>query len=286
MRDPLGCALLFYWGLACSGGPPEDHEAPPPSDGLISTLTYNVHGLPPAITGDDTPGRMLAIGPLLNDFQLVALQEDFDDANHASLAELSEHPVERRFHARLLDRAYGSGLSVFSDFEAVDSEGVHYTDCHGLVDSANDCLASKGFQRLRLKLAEGIEVEVYNTHLEAGGSDEDNNARSRQVDQLLAAMNGPSAGRPLIFLGDTNLHGGDPADEPLLERLMTGAGLSDACDAVGCDQPGRIDRILFRSSEDLQLEVLDWDQEEAFVDETGGALSDHDAISAQLRWQR
>ena len=26
-------------------------------------LTYNVHGLPAAITGDDTPGRMAAIAP-------------------------------------------------------------------------------------------------------------------------------------------------------------------------------------------------------------------------------
>ena len=90
--------LLIWASLACSltacpvGDPPVQ-----PAEGELSFLTYNVHGLPPQITGDDTAARMVEIGPLLRPFDVVGLQEDFDDVNHGTLAAASDHLVQRRF---------------------------------------------------------------------------------------------------------------------------------------------------------------------------------------------
>ena len=248
----------------------------------LRALTYNIHGLPPEITNDDTAARIAAIAPLLNAYDLVGLQEDFDDDDHAVLSDASEHSQKRRFADILPDRVYGSGLAVFSDFEESTFHHEHYETCHGILESASDCLASKGFQVIRLVLGEGLEVDVYNSHLEAGGGEEDNASREAQVLQILARMEAFSEARAMLLLADTNLHAEDEQDAPLLD-LFYEAGLEDACTAVDCAEPNRIDRVLFRSGGDLILEVTDWRVDPDFSDAEGIPLSDHDPISVSLR---
>ena len=254
------------------------------TEGSFSALTYNVHGLPPEITGDDTSDRMVQIAPLINGYDLLALQEDFLSDNHDTLTAETDHNEQEWFSEIQNGRVYPSGLALLSRLPVVDYWTEHYEDCNGLLDGASDCLASKGFQVMRFQLADGALLDVYNSHLEAGGSDEDNAARQGHVDQLVAAMNGYSAGEAVLFLGDTNLHGGDPADEPLIADWLERAGVEDACDLIGCDEPGRIDRALLRSSETLSLEVGAWSVEPQFYDDDGVPLSDHDAIAVQIGW--
>lgn len=268
--------LLAAIPVACAG----------PVEGTITALTYNVHGLPSVITGDDTPGRIARIGPLLNAYDLVGLQEDFDDRNHAVLVAASQHREHLRFSDALARRIYGSGLSILSRYAIVAHRHVHYSACHGRFTNASDCLASKGFQAARVRLAPGIEIDVYNSHLEAGGGDGDDAARAVQVEELMNAMNTWSAGRALILLADTNLRTGDPVEAVLLDRLLAATGLEDACDAVGCAEPGRIDRIMLRSSEVVELTAVEWFVDAAFVDAAGRPLSDHDAIASTIRWRR
>lgn len=268
-----------------------DHAPPDaaeigPSEGQMIALTYNVHGLPAAITGDDTPGRMAAIAPLLNAFDLVGLQEDFDEQNHDTLTADSTHDVRLRFAEPLEARFYGSGLSILSRFELLDHQHHHYTACNGRFDSASDCLASKGFQVARIRLSPGVELDVYNSHLEAGNSAEDDVVRSSHVDEILDVMTTYSAGRALIFLADTNLHADQPTDATHLRRLEQTAGLLDACETVSCPEPGRIDRIMYRDSDSVSLEISTWQVEAAFFDSDGTPLSDHDAISATINWSR
>ena len=98
---------------------------PLPTQGSFSVLSYNVHGLPSVITGDDTPDRMLQIAPLLIEHDLIGLQEDFDDANHQALVADAPHAFQERFSAEVEDsRAYGSGLGVLSMMEIVQAEGI------------------------------------------------------------------------------------------------------------------------------------------------------------------
>ena len=83
-------------------------------------------------------------------------------------------------------------------------------------------VSPKGFQAARQRL--GTATDVYNTHLEAGGGEADNIARAAQVDALVAALEGWSAGQAVIFTGDFNLRETDPEDLPLIEQ--PGSGLS------------------------------------------------------------
>jgi len=274
-----GIALALT--LGCHGG------SDIPSEGSFSGLSYNVHGLPSLITGDDTPARMAQIAPLLPEFDLMGLQEDFDETHHATLANAVPHPTKEWFNERIdTDRFYGSGLAVFSQAPAVLVHHEHYAECHGMLEGASDCLASKGFQAVRIQLGpdEDQTLDVYNSHLEAGGSDEDNAARATHVDQLLAAMSSISADRAVLFFGDTNLKDSDPADLPLITRFIEDASLTELCVAVDCPTPGRIDRILYRSSEALTLTGEDWWIAEGFEDDEGTPLSDHEPIAGQFSW--
>ncbi len=280
--------LLF---LACTADLAVDSGAvidsgavdPGPASGTLRTLTYNVHGLPSAITGDDTPGRMELIAPLLPAYDLLGLQEDFDADNHAVLTAQCTHPVHAWFDDKVEeDRFYGSGLSVLGPGEATLVHHQHYSACNGITDGASDCLASKGFQLVRLDLGQG-EVDVYNTHLEAGSGAEDNAARQVHVDELTAAMATYSADRAIIFLADSNLHGDDPVDQPLIAQLE-GVGLRNACHEVDCPEPDRIDVIMVRDGGGVSLTVDSWSVEGQFVDDQGVDLSDHNAIAAELSW--
>ena len=140
------------------------------------------------------------------------------------------------------------------------------------------------FQLLRLRLAEGVELDLYNSHLEAGGGEADQEARAVHVEQLVESMTTESEGRAVLFLADTNLHRSDPTDLPLLERLEEEAGLSDACEEVGCSEPDHIDRLMFREAAGLSLEPLEWTNELDFFDSDGVPLSDHPALSAVFAW--
>ena len=274
----LGAAITL--GCSCGG---DDSGAS--TEGTFSVLTYNVHGLPAGVTGDDTTARTQLIAPLLAEFDVVGLQEDFIEDNHAILEAASPHSLRVRF-ADLYDpdRVYGSGLTSWSNFAEVDRVQVHYGSCNGVLDSSSDCLASKGFQAIRQQPALGVEIDFYNTHLEAGDSAQDDAVRADQVDMLLDSLASWSGGRAVVFTGDFNLHGEDAEDVPQLERLGAEGALWDSCVEVDCPEPARIDRIFFRSGVGVRLQAESWQQHMGFFDEAGVPLSDHDALWARFSW--
>ena len=272
--------MLFIL-LGCSA---EKVDSGQISAGTISILTYNVHGLPAEITGDDTTARMQQIAPLLNDFDVVGLQEDFGDDNHDILEASSEHAEQHRFSDAVDDRVYGSGLAVFSRVTVERHEGIHFEACHGTVDGASDCLASTGFQWLVLNLGHQ-KLHLYNTHMEAGGGPEDEAARSAHVSQLVTHIEDNTSDDAIIFIGDTNLHPDDPVDIPLIEDLMDPTGLMDSCAEVDCTEPNHIDRLLYRPSDKLHISVANWENETQFFDSAGVPLSDHPALSISVNWE-
>ena len=66
--------MILIW-LACSD--PASKEV-----WELEVLTYNVHGLPSVVTGDDTEERIQQIAPLLSSYELIGLQEDFMEEQH------------------------------------------------------------------------------------------------------------------------------------------------------------------------------------------------------------
>jgi endonuclease/exonuclease/phosphatase family metal-dependent hydrolase len=253
--------------------------------GRLSVVSYNVHGLPSFVTGDDTPGRQRAISPLLEPFDVVGLQEDFTPDGHELLLGAATHPGRVRFAEVLGERFYGSGLTFLARPRVVLSTAEHYRTFHGQLSAGNDGLASKGFQLVRLELAPGVEVDVYNSHLDAGGSPGDQAARADQVAQLTDYMLERSASRAIVFLGDTNL-GDRGTDQEVLTRWLDAAGLACACAAARRECCGRIDRVLYRSGGGVELTAETWGVPPDFVDARGVGLSDHEPIRVDLRWRR
>lgn len=276
--------LLLLLLALLVGCPTEPDPGPQAASGSLHALTYNVHGFSETLAGDDPAARMPQILALLPDFDVVGIQEIWDDRWYDILAE-SPHPTKERFDTPLNpDKVYGSGLAEFAHAPMLAYTEVHYEVCNGLLDGASDCLASKGFQAMRLELAEGAELDWYNTHLEAGGGDADDAARVAQIEMMLDAMATWSADRPLLLTGDLNLHWDDPADVPQLERLIGGSGLVDACASLDCPDPNRIDKLLTRDGAGLTLQATEWEDDPRFVDDAGEDLSDHRAIRARFDW--
>jgi hypothetical protein len=271
--------------------------------GELNILTYNVKGLLPLFSTDGRGNQKennRLISPLLNNYSLVLVQEDF--FYHDALSAETTHAYQSgptgpfciKFFFAKLCILPGDGLARFSEFAFEEPIREQWEDCNGgLLDpsAATDCLAKKGFSLAEMELAPGVFVDVYNLHMDAGPTDGDFRARANQVEQLIDAINGFSFAKALIVVGDTNLHlqtvpSDDqlPTNAEILERLIDGAQLTDACRAVGCDHE-QIDRIFYRSGEALKLEAVDWTVDERFVDADGEPLSDHSAIAVQFVWQ-
>lgn len=254
------------------------------SSGTLDVLTYNIHALPSVVTGDDTLGRIHQIAPLLGDFDLIGIQEDWMDEYHSILVESAGLPYVDRFDAPLNDdKVYGAGLSLLGKNNILKAQHIHYESCFGLLENASDCFASKGLQFAELDI-EGMTFHVYNTHLEAGSGPEDQDVRALQVDTILTVMAQNSTNLPVILMGDFNLEPDKEEEDMLLSRLRDEAGLRLTCTQVDCAEPNHIDQIYIRSGNDVGLDVLLWERREDFIDEQGVSLSDHPAIMTTIQW--
>lgn len=270
------------------------------SDGDFLALTYNVAGLPEGISGSHPLTNSPIISPRLNAYDLVLLQESWQTPEvnplaplrvyHELIAADALHPFKsipaaqpfgsdpRRPPAVLAD-----GLNRFAQLPFDPNViRIMWTNCWA---SAADCLALKGFSIARTTLARGVTVDIYNLHMEAGGDPQDEVFREEGVDQLLASMSTYSAGRAIIVGGDFNLHTDEEPDATTYQRLLTSAGLTDACAVVGCGDDGRIDKFAFRSNDTVAITALTWSNEDAlFQDGNGEDLSDHEPIAVRFQW--
>jgi endonuclease/exonuclease/phosphatase family metal-dependent hydrolase len=251
--------------------------------GELTVLTYNVAGLPQGISSSDPERNIPQISPLLNGFDLVLVQEDFWYHQELVADVLHPHRSEPWSDDPLVD-GVGDGLNRFSQFAFGELERVPWYACHGQLDCSSDCLAKKGWSFARHTLDDGVEIDVYNLHMEAGSCPEDLEIRATSAEHLVEAIETRSEGRAVVVAGDFNLKDTRPSDVEALRHIIEGAGLTDACQAVACGDQ-RIDMIMVRSADDLELEVLDWWLPEEFVDaETGEPLSDHLPVAASLRY--
>lgn len=255
-------------------------------EGLVQVLTYNVAGLPQGISSSNPREFIPQISPLLNAYDLVLAQEDF--AFYEQLRAEVDHPYATVPWVESVARpeTVGDGLNRFSRVPFGAFERVPWGMCHGRFDCASDCLATKGFSYAVTKLANGVEVDVYNLHMEAGGCEEDLVARAHGVEVLIAFALERSEGRAMIIGGDFNLHvERDPEDGELFDRLLGALALRDACWEVDCGDE-RIDRLLVRSSDAVTLTPRSWRVPPEFVTDEGEDLSDHKPVAMELHWAR
>jgi len=187
------------------------------ASGSFGALSYNVAGLPQGLSGGNPIVNIPKISPLLGGYELVLVQEDF--AHHDALAADAEHPHQSESNSQGPIN-YGDGLNRFSDTPFVDFDRFAWEACNGWIDQSNDCLTDKGFSVGRHELAPGLVIDVYNLHMDAGGSDGDHDAREAQTQQLLAEIAARSTGVAVLVAGDTNM---SESSEYILVQLLEGA---------------------------------------------------------------
>jgi endonuclease/exonuclease/phosphatase family metal-dependent hydrolase len=305
---------------ACSGGGggPTPTTDPGGTSGTFSLLTYNVAGLPQEISTENPQEHIPLISPLLDEYDVVLTQEDFDWWTplldgfdfvnyHTRLRAEVTHEHRSARHpgpeAAGLDPAtrpdlnVGDGNGLLSRFPFTGETRVAWAGCFGGFDTSDggaaDCLAMKGFIHARLTLADGAEVDVYGLHAEAGGTAEDQRLQVEDFDQLAAYIEEHSAGRAVILGGDTNLHtdGDHPdssggADAAIWQGFLDRTGLADTCtEALGCTEPGAIDKVAIRSGGGVTLEATSHAfPRERFRAPDGEDLSDHPPLAVDIAW--
>jgi hypothetical protein len=282
--------------------------AAPAGAGTLSVLTYNVAGLPEGISGSTPSVNTPLISPLLNAYDIVSVQEDFN--YHEPLVASLTHPYQSVKdtnpgpYGEQLGFAFGDGLNTFSRSPFSGFQRVTWNECFGVFSNSSDCLTPKGFSVATVEIAPGVFADVYDLHSDAGSAEPDLAARRSNIRQLYEFISGYSADRAVIVLGDTNsryTRGGDVLPEMLaavgltdvwveLERggalPAVGAALTAACEThPSGGQCERVDKIFYRSGGGVVLEALDYDVPGNFVDAAGERLSDHDPVSALFSYR-
>lgn len=276
----LTAAALALTGLTATAATP----AAAATSGSFNVLTYNIAGLPLGLGDSDPETNTPLIGQRLGPYDIVNVQEDFN--YHASLYANDTHPYRT---ATSGGAAFGDGLNTLSDHPFEDFERVRWNDCTG-----TNCLTPKGFTLARVRLAEGVFVDLYNVHTNADSDDAALAARRANVEQLSDFIRTNSAGNAVIVMGDTNTRYTRTGDN--IRTLVAENGLTDAWvqlvkggtppaaggDALLCDATAPandcevVDKVLYRGSELLSLNATRYNDDWAkFLREDGKHLSDH-----------
>ncbi len=247
----------------------------------ISVLTYNVHGLPKAISDSNPEENIPQISPKLNSYDIVLIQEEF--FYHPLLSSAVKHPYRTplEYYIQKDEEIINpSGLSLYSRFPLENYFLQRWYTCNGTIDQSSDCLAPKGISAVDIEAIPGTWIDIYNCHMDSGESIGDRNARDEQNLQLARFLNVRSPYRAVIVACDTNM---EEEDRLQLEQLLSLTGLKDSCQELDCPEPDNIDRIFYRSGSWVQLEPTRWYIPSGFVNEKGEDLSDHKPVAVDFK---
>jgi endonuclease/exonuclease/phosphatase family metal-dependent hydrolase len=295
MRTPSRLAALAALAVIAVTAPAEAQEAAAAQSGELSVLSYNIAGLPLGLGDGDPETNTPIIGSRLGSYDIVHVQEDFN--YHAALYAADDHPYRTPTSGGV---PFGDGLNTLSDLPFEDFERTAWDEC---ASGSGDCLTPKGFTFMRARLAEGVWVDLYNLHTDAGSEPADIAARAANLAQVSAFMTEHSAGNAVIVYGDTNtrytrtgdgiasfasangltdawvdlVRGGDAPDEGDPALVCDDATVSVNCEVV--------DKILYRSGDHVQLDAGQYRNDHAaFRDGSGENLSDHYPIAVDFSW--
>ncbi|HEX2145233.1 MAG TPA: jacalin-like lectin [Glycomyces sp.] len=262
--------------------------------GDLSVLSYNIAGLPLGIGDGDPEANTPIIGSRLGAYDIVHVQEDFN--YHAALYAADDHPHRTATSGGV---PFGDGLNTLSDMPFEDFQRVKWNDC---ASGSGDCITPKGFTFMRARLAEGVWVDLYNLHTDAGVEAADIAAREKNLAQVGAFMAEHSAGNAVIVYGDTNTRytrgdgiaefaSGNGLTDPWVELIRGGDAPDEGDEALVCDDATVddncevVDKILYRSGDHVKLDAGQYRNEHAaFRDDSGENLSDHYPLAVDFAW--
>ncbi len=286
-------AVVGLGTTATAATSPARAAAAAPSSGTFNVLTYNVAGLPEGLSSGNPEVNTPLLAPRLGAYDIVNVQEDFN--YHAALYAGDNHPYRTATSGGV---PFGDGLNTLSDHTFEDFERVGWNNCTG-----TNCLTPKGFSLARVRLAEGVFVDVYNVHTNADATDDALAARRANIEQLSDFVQANSAGNAVIIMGDTNTRYTRAGDN--IRTLASENGLTDAwvqlvrrgsapaqgSDALVCPTTAPtnscevVDKILYRGGDLVNLSASRYSNEWAkFLDSAGGNLSDHFPHTVDFSW--
>ncbi|KAL4791392.1 Endonuclease/exonuclease/phosphatase [Aspergillus venezuelensis] len=269
--------------------------------GTFNILSFNVAGLPEIINGNDVPGDKTENTEIIGerfskyDYDIIHVQEDFN--YHAALYSTDTHPYRTATSGGV---PFGSGLNTLSNFDWIDFERIKWDTCSEA--SGADCLTPKGFTVMRVKVDEGVYVDAYNLHADAGSEDDDVTARSANLQQVADYISTNSVGNAVLVYGDTNARYTSSGENirifesqnemvnPWVEIILDGVEPTEGTDAVVCENPTTVetcetvDKIFYRGSPALTLQATSWSYEDDKFLNNGSILSDHNPITTEFSW--
>ncbi|MGP3984571.1 jacalin-like lectin [Streptomyces sp. KR80] len=286
----IAAGAIALTGLTASGA---TSAAADDTSGTFNVLTYNIAGLPLGLGDSDPEKNTPLIGQRLGAYDIVNVQEDFN--YHASL-----YANDRHTHRTATSggAGFGDGLNTLSDYVFDDSQRVRWNDCTG-----TNCLTPKGFTLARVRLAEGVLVDLYNVHTNADSDDAALAARRANIEQLSDFIQANSSGNAVIVMGDTNTRYTRTGDN--IRTLVSENGLTDAwvqlvrggsappagSEALLCDRAAPtntcevVDKVFYRSGPLVNLTATRYNNDwQKFLDSDGKHLSDHFPHTVDFSW--
>ena len=181
-------------------------------DPVFTCATYNVKCLPELIGGTSNKNvKYISQKIAASGWDFVAFQEEFEHfstlTSYMGMYNFGEHRGTVGLENAVI-QADTDGLE-FATLGATCSWSnqtfVEFTKKHGgLFDGANTCI-KKGFRYYLVTMKDdGVQFDVYVTHMNSGSSDKHIDARASQFQQLANYINNHRSGRPIIIMGDFN----------------------------------------------------------------------------------
>ena len=81
---------------------------------------------------------------------------------HAYIYETDNHPYRTATSGGV---PFGSGLNTVANFDWTTFNRIKWNSCNL---NEGDCLTPKGFTFMRMQVANGLELDLYNLHADAG----------------------------------------------------------------------------------------------------------------------
>ena len=189
----------------------------------LTAVALNVDVLPNKILAinlnEDGPGeegtKKISRYLASKGYDIIGCSEDFN--YHGSLmSALSDDYSSGKVRATL--SASGLSLSMLLNGFRFDTDGLNFICKNSTCSAANETwtqwtsmaktdgnqYVKKGYRHYDLTLSDGVVIDVFVLHMDAGDNEDAISSRLSQWRQLAEAVNAADSSRPKLILGDTN----------------------------------------------------------------------------------
>ncbi|KEP50720.1 endonuclease/exonuclease/phosphatase family protein, partial [Rhizoctonia solani 123E] len=290
--------------LLCSAAPnPNITKHAIATSGAFNVLSLSVNGLPDVLDPFNAPGaqkdrntKYMGIALSHYDYGVVNVQKDFN--YHKILYQHDNHPFRTKFSGSML---YDSGLNTLSKYSWIDFSRIRWEWCSN--DSGNDCMIHKGFTFMRVRINEGVYIDMINLHADDGIKPGDDKARRWNIRQVSEFITANSVGNAVIVFGNTNSR--YTRSEDNVGLFTSQNGLTDAwvqankgkvpaagTDAIVCPKEALsniscevVDKVFYRGSPAINLDSLGFFYDTSrFLSPKGKMLTDHHPVRVDFEY--